>query len=33
MIAWNVLGMIQSLIGVIKAWQAANVGLTAAQRS
>lgn len=32
MIAWNVVGMIQSLIGVIKAWQAANVGLTAAQK-
>lgn len=32
MLAWNVVGLIQSVITAIKAWQAANVGLTAVQK-
>jgi len=32
MVAWNVVGIIQGVIGAIKAWNAANVGLTAAQK-
>lgn len=32
MIAWNVVGIIQGVIGAIKAWQAATVGMSAAQK-
>jgi septal ring factor EnvC (AmiA/AmiB activator) len=32
MVAWNVVGLVQSVITVIKAWHAANVGLTAVQK-
>ena len=33
MLAWNVVGMVQSVIAVIKAWQVANQGLTLAQKA
>jgi hypothetical protein len=33
MLAWNVVGMVQSVITVIKAWQVANQGLTLAQKA
>ena len=33
MLAWNVVGMVQSVITVIKAWQLANQGLTLAQKA
>lgn len=32
MVAWNVVGIIQSLIGALKAWKIANEGLTIAQK-